>query len=62
MYWLITYQWKTNDLRPVVDNYLYKGSISEWMLMALEQPESWKFLNAQELTEEDYGELIGKIG
>ena len=62
MYWLITYQWETRDSRLIVSNDLHEGTISEWVLMALDQPESWRFLNAQEITEEDYGDLFGKIG
>jgi hypothetical protein len=62
MYWLITYQWETRDGKTIVDNEVHQGRISEWVLMSLEQPERWRFINAQEISEEEYGDLDGKVG
>lgn len=60
-YWIITYIW-IRDGREISDNELWKGRVAEWILMSIDQPESWKFASAHELTEEDYGDLLGKIG
>ncbi len=62
-YWIITYQWKNkHSSTPIVSNYIHKGLLSQWILMAREQTENWVLLAAQELTEEEYGELVDVIG
>lgn len=59
--YLITYVWE-RDRRDITSMELWKGSIGEWMIHALEQPEHWRLVNAAEVTEEEYTRLNGHIG
>lgn len=56
-HWLITYNWgKTNTSMEA-----WEGSIAEWVLMAIEQPEDWNLLNAASIDWGDYSMLKGAV-
>ncbi len=61
MHFLIIYQWKTPDGKWILENEAYQGSPTEWLLEVLSASETHKLLNALEITEEEFGDLKGRI-
>ncbi len=61
-YFLITYQWKVpSEGRWLVENIAHCGSVAEWVLASLDYPEPHRFLNAHQLTLEEYNALSGEL-
>lgn len=60
---LITYK-RLNpvDEKWVFINTVYKGSIADWFLQMQELKHYWCFLNAVEITEEEYNKLDEELG
>ena len=62
MFWFYTYTWQVSygDRREVMS--VFRGSFQNLVLEAAAQPESWVIIFAKEISEDEYGALLGEIG
>lgn len=61
MYYLITYVWSRKG-KDVIATETHSGTIGEWMLKAIKEPEHWRLLNASEISETEFKHLEGWVG
>ena len=57
MHYLITYVWCQKGGREITAMECHKGTIADWVIQSMDQPENWSLINAEEISPADYRKL-----
>lgn len=60
-HYLITYVWEMGRGQDVISMEVWKGTVGEWMIARVAEPEHWRLINASEISEDEYLALKGYV-